>query len=170
MANDFLNICPKCGSERIQFINNKKYFCSGCSFTYYRNVAAAAAVIIECSNKVLITRRNVEPEAGKLDLPGGFVDPGENLEQAVKREVFEELNIELNNLIYFGSYNNIYQYKGISYHTADAVFIAKYDNLRIKDFNHEIKEVLLIKPLEIDLKDIAFDSIKNAISDYIKNK
>ena len=90
MSFKFLTLCPSCNSGNIKFINNKKYFCNECSFTYFHNVAAAVAVIVECNSKILLVRRNIEPASGKFDLPGGFVDSGENLEQAAKREVNEE--------------------------------------------------------------------------------
>ncbi len=170
MSFKFLTLCPSCNSSDLEFINNKKYLCKDCSFTYFQNVAAAVAVIIECKGRILLIRRNIEPASGKLDLPGGFVDSGENLEQAAKREVYEELKIKIENIEYFGSYSNIYQYKKISYYTSDAVFLAKLENINMQDFNHEVSELLLLSHSEIDLSLIGFESMKNAVSDYIKTR
>ena len=159
--------CPECNSRSISFINNKKFYCNDCSFTYFHNAVAAVAVIIKCNSKILLTKRNLEPAKGRLDLPGGFVNPGETLEQAAKREVKEELKLELDKIEYFGSYNNIYQYKHITYNSTDAVFITKIENINIQEFNHEISKLLLLNCSEIDLNLIGFESMRNAVSDYI---
>jgi ADP-ribose pyrophosphatase YjhB (NUDIX family) len=49
---------------------------------------------VDCS-KILLVQRQNNPFKNKWCLPGGFVDPGETLEQAVIREVKEETNIDL---------------------------------------------------------------------------
>ena len=54
-----------------------------------------------------------------LDLPGGFVDENERLEEALQREVKEELGISIDNWKYLTSQANRYLYKGIAYPTCD---------------------------------------------------
>ena len=75
------NCCPACGSSDIVFDDDKKLICWQCAFTYYHNVAAAVAAILEYDNKIVLIKRAKEPGKGKLDLPGGFVDPKESAEQ-----------------------------------------------------------------------------------------
>ncbi|MHB8245348.1 MAG: NUDIX hydrolase [Acidimicrobiales bacterium] len=55
-------------------------------------ILAVAAVVRE-GDKVLLIRRGTEPEAGRWSVPGGRVEAGETLEDAVQREVFEEAGI-----------------------------------------------------------------------------
>ena len=74
----------------------------------------------------MIERAN-DPGRGKLDLPGGFVDPKESAEAAIKREIKEELKIDIAEPRYLGSYPNIYEYGGVTYHTCDLFFYAKID-------------------------------------------
>ena len=45
MANDF-ELCPKCGSKKIEYKDNRKWFCPDCGFDLYNNVAAAVGIII----------------------------------------------------------------------------------------------------------------------------
>src|ERR1039457_2303418 len=87
--------CPRCGSESIFWPSLKNIECTACGFVLFLNMAAAVAVIMECRGKILFGIRKHEPARGMLDLPGGFVDPGETAEEAVRREVKEELNIDL---------------------------------------------------------------------------
>ena len=55
---------------------------------------AVSALIIK-NDKVLLVRRGHEPNMGKWSLPGGSVELGETLQEAVCREVFEETNLEV---------------------------------------------------------------------------
>ncbi len=56
-----------------------------CQFTYFHNPAAAVMVAITVKDELLIAIRGREPGLGGWDLPGGFVDPDESLEQAAIR-------------------------------------------------------------------------------------
>ena len=54
------------------------------------------AVIINSEGKILIDRRKPEGEMGGLwEFPGGKIEPGETVEECIKREIKEELNIEI---------------------------------------------------------------------------
>jgi NAD+ diphosphatase len=153
------NYCPACGSSEISFSDMKKLVCRDCSLTYYQNVAAAAGGILEYNNKIVLIKRVREPGKGRLDLPGGFVNPNESAEEALRREVKEELKIEVGELKYLGSYPNIYQYKGVVYHTCDLFFYSKIDALGPEFDRTEIEELILIDPLEIPEDRIAFESV-----------
>ena len=90
MANDF-ELCPKCGSKKIEYKDNRKWFCPDCGFDLYNNVAAAVGIIIcDKNNNILLEVRAKDPQKGKLALPGGFIDPEESAEDAVIRECKEE--------------------------------------------------------------------------------
>lgn len=167
-----LKYCPNCGKETLHWDGEKKWSCPNCSFTLYNNVAGAVAVVIRYQNEIYLTRRNQEPKKGKLDLAGGFVDPRESAEETCKRELFEELeiNIDIGNLKYLTSLPNIYQYKEIDYNTIDLFFEyhvpEKFEaNLALS----EISETQWISLNEINPDDIAFDSQKRFFKEYLKN-
>ncbi len=117
--------CPACGVAGLDaFVVNGRR-CGSCGFEFFENVAAAVAVLIRNgSGEGLFTVREKDPGSGLLDLPGGFVDPGEGVEVAARREILEELGIELGDLAYAGSAPNRYAYKGVVYATADVFFTA----------------------------------------------
>ncbi|MGH3359221.1 MAG: NUDIX hydrolase [Nocardioidaceae bacterium] len=60
-----------------------------------RRTLGAGAVLQDEQGRVLLVRRGREPEAGRWTIPGGHVEPGETLEQAARREVFEETGLEI---------------------------------------------------------------------------
>jgi ADP-ribose pyrophosphatase YjhB (NUDIX family) len=164
------NYCPACGAGGIIFDGIKKFSCRDCSFTYYHNVAAAAAAILEYDNKIVLIKRAKEPGKGKLDLPGGFVDPKESAEEALRREIKEELKIEVGKLKYLGTYPNVYKYEGVLYHTCDLFFYSKIDTLHVDFDRTEIEDLLLMNPSEIPYDRIAFESVKTGLGVFKTSK
>ncbi len=72
----------------------KLWHCESCDFEFYLNVAAAvAALITDEEGRLLVVVRAEEPRKGMWDLPGGFADPGESAEEALGRELAEELGL-----------------------------------------------------------------------------
>jgi len=131
---------------------------------FYINAAGAVACIIENNDgDILLTRRAFDPSKGKLDLPGGFIDLDETAEDAVKREVKEELNLEVTSLQYIGSSPNKYSYGGLVYFTLD---LGVVDTQIFEISNYTFKNVdgYLFLPLSsIDMQEIAFPSIRNIL-------
>ena len=157
--------CPQCKNDNLLFIDNHYWTCQQCDFVYFHNTAAAVAGIIEYDNKILLTVRAKEPGKGLYDLPGGFVDQNESLEQALSREVQEELGISITEWRYFVSLPNLYQYKNITYHTLDSVFLtslAEQPKLTLEA--SEISDSAWFNVIDIDLETIAFPSLRQAIA------
>jgi ADP-ribose pyrophosphatase YjhB (NUDIX family) len=163
--------CPSCGSQNIRFEHNKVFYCPDCAFVYYHNTATATGCVISIGEEILLLTRAKEPARGKLDLPGGFVDPGEGAIEGLRRECREELGWDPGpNCVFFASFPNIYPYKGIVYNTCDFFFSASAPGLRLKDLTlaeGEIAGALLVKPTELRPEDLAFDSARRAIKAYL---
>ena len=98
-----------------------------------------------------------------LDLPGGFVEPGESLEQGLRREVDEELGIDLPKLVYLFSFANTYRYKDVVYRTVDALFEAHVEHRPEVYPADDVAEVRWERLADIELQAVAFDSIRGAI-------
>ena len=166
-----LKFCPACGADSFTFSGAKLFTCGTCGFIYYINPAPAVVAIIESPDgRIVLTRRKFEPRAGYLDLPGGFVDMMESAEEALKREIMEELGINVNSMEYIGTCPNEYIYEGLSYFTCDMGFVCATDELsRIKPAD-DVSEALLVKPEEIKFSEIGFPSIEHLLRIYIKQK
>ena len=111
-----------------------------------------------------------EPAKGLWDLPGGFVDPGETAEQALAREIKEELNLDIASMEYFASAANEYTYKGITYSTVDVVFVCQIADFSTMKALDEIQKVLFIPTNKIDFSRLAFASTRTIMEKYIATK
>lgn len=85
-----------------------------------KNPFLTVDIIFEIDNGVLLIERKNEPHGWAL--PGGFVDYGEPVENAAKREAKEETNLEAVNLHLFGVYSD--PDRDPRFHTVSVVFLA----------------------------------------------
>lgn len=160
--------CPYCGEKDSLVFNDIKIFkCSKCGRTYFTNPASAVGVIIDTPNGIVFVERAMEPKKGYIDMPGGFCEPYEKVEDAAVREVLEETNIKLNNIKFLISGPNEYVYDGIMYVTSDIFFYTKLDYTPEVKADDDAANVIFIKREDINLKKIAFESAKEALVYYI---
>ncbi len=161
-----LKFCPRCGSPNFPATGSRSFQCADCSFNYYVNASAAVAVLLfNDKGELLLTRRAIEPHKGKLDLPGGFIDPMETAEQAAQREIQEELGIEIHSLKYFCSYPNEYIFSGFSVFTLDLAFLAKTESLANMKAMDDISSFEFYKPHDVDMDELPSISMKNIIKE-----
>ena len=69
--------------------------CPTCRHTTYRNPLPVAVILVPVDGGLLLIRRSVEPQAGKLALPGGYINDGETWQTAGAREVAEEAGVQI---------------------------------------------------------------------------
>lgn len=165
----FFKFCPSCASTDFTFPENRRFLCNACGFTYYHNIAAAVAIVFTFEDKILFAVRNIDPDKGKLDLPGGFIDPNETAEVAACREIEEELGIAIQaqDLRYITTSPNNYLYKNVPYRTLDIFYECALPSEVIKiKAEDEIQELIWVQRSQIDLTKIGFISIRNVIEKY----
>ena len=94
-ATSPFRFCPADGTRLSEPRPSGGVSCPLCGRSWYRNpVPAVGAVILE-DGRALLTVRAREPEKGRLDLPGGFLELGERPAEGLAREAREELGVEL---------------------------------------------------------------------------
>lgn len=162
-----INICPKCGSGEFHQSGARSLKCDQCGFHFFINSAAAvAALVTNEEGKLMLTTRAVEPDFGKLDLPGGFIDPGETAENAVKRELEEELSMKVKSLEYIGSAPNEYIFSGYSVFTLDMAFRVIPESVKGLVPMDDILDFHFYAEDEIDYTQIPAPSIKSFVKKY----
>ena len=93
--------CPACGQLTAPVPGEWGRRCPACGYTRYPPVSPAVLILIHDGDKVLLGH---QPGWGRrYSILAGFVEPGESLEECVRREVFEEVKLEVANLTYRGS-------------------------------------------------------------------
>ncbi|HMK08342.1 MAG TPA: NUDIX hydrolase [Anaerolineales bacterium] len=97
MADRTVRFCAACGNpveERLAF-GRVRPICPRCGWIYFADPKVAAGVLVVHEDKVLLVRRAIEPMQGRWSLPAGFVDAGEDPQEAARREALEETGLEV---------------------------------------------------------------------------
>ena len=94
--------CGRCGKETRPALTERARQCSSCGLVTYPRVSPAIIVLVQRDDRILLARSPRFPP-GMFGLIAGFVEPAENLEHALVREVQEETGIYVKNIRYFGS-------------------------------------------------------------------
>jgi NAD+ diphosphatase len=94
--------CGRCGHPTQSLPGEMAKVCPECGFTSYPRLSPATITAVVRGDKILLAhyaafRGNIHT------VIAGFVEPGETLEECVRREVFEEVGVRVKNIRYFGS-------------------------------------------------------------------
>ena len=159
--------CSTCGAN----LKKDKYnnlACVKCSFVNYRNARPTATALIVLDNRILLVKRHNVPFKGWWDLPGGFVDRGETFEEAMRRELSEELELKIRKIKFFGHFAGTYRSPVDSFHIITAVFIVtpRGKNISVLD-SEELTNVKWFLKKKLPGR-IAFDSNQKIIKAFLK--
>jgi ADP-ribose pyrophosphatase YjhB (NUDIX family) len=139
------------------------FACAACGFHYHFNPAVAAGVIVENGDgRLLLIRRAKDPGRGLLGVPGGFVDIGEAAEDAARRETREETGLEVEGLLFLGSWPNLYEWEGVGYPVVDLYFAARGREGSTASARHEVEEAMWLPLEEIVPAQLAFPTTRSA--------
>ena len=91
------NYCQRCGHalEQRNFEGKPRPTCPSCGFIVFLDPKVAVVVLVSDSDRLLFVQRGAEPQIGKWCFPGGYVDRGEEVTAAARREVREETGLEV---------------------------------------------------------------------------
>jgi len=94
--------CPRCGGGLTVHGGGYVLRCSSCGREHFPRTDPAVIMLVTDGDRALLGRQASWPP-GRYSTLAGFVDPGESLEQAVAREVAEEVGVEIGEVSYFGN-------------------------------------------------------------------
>ena len=132
----------------------------------YKNPIPTVDAIIQKSSSILLVKRKKDPYKNQFALPGGFVNEGETIEEAIEREVYEETSLKIHPIDILGVYSD--PTRDPRGHMMTVVFIV----LIIKGIataGDDAKEISWIPIEKINEIKIAFDH-KLVIHDYLRWK
>ncbi len=135
MAKEF-NFCPLCGSDTIYEDFKHHFLCKNCDYEQYLSPKPCACVILRNNQgQIGLSLRAKDPHKGTNDLVGGFIDPEEEAEEAMIREIKEEISLDIDpkRLKYFTSKHSYYQYKNWMYYTVAYIFELYLTDLEVKN-------------------------------------
>ncbi|MGS2721994.1 NAD(+) diphosphatase [Paraglaciecola aestuariivivens] len=126
--------CGQCGCKMQQIDWEMAMQCSRCTHRCYPRISPCIIVAIKRDKRILLAQGKPQQSRNMYSVLAGFVESGETLEQAVHREVFEEVSIRIKNLRYFSSQPWPFP------HSLMVGFLADYDQGEIQVDGKEILE------------------------------
>ena len=161
-----MTILTKSFSSKIPEGDDKpRSVCDTCGFIDYVNPKIVAGSVVRYDDKFLLCRRAIEPRRGYWTLPAGFMEQGETVEEAARREAQEEAcaDIEIDAMLGMYSVPRISQ--------VQIMFVAHLNAPRF-DVGPESLEVALFAWHDIPWDELAFPTVHWALEHYnqVKDK
>ncbi len=161
-----LPLCPKCGKP-FRKVSSSNMLCDSCGLDYYVSPRPCnALIIVDDNRRILLVKRAIEPSKGLWDLPGGFVNVEETVEESVIREAREELGVEVGNIEYLFSGHGRYVYKSLNYYTIGLVFTAKITSGKLGP-QDDVAELKYFAVSQIPWNILAFPVLKTTLEQYL---
>ena len=163
-----MNFCSNCGSPKPALRippgdNRPRYVCDSCAVIHYVNPKIVTGCLPVWEDKVLLCRRSIEPCHGLWNVPSGYLENGESVEEGAKREVWEEAaaRVELQYLI---SLYNLEKINQIYLQFVGTLVDGKFD------VGEESLEVRLFTESEIPWEEMAFTSSTFTLKRYFQDR
>jgi len=125
--------CGACATPTLRDPHERARRCPACKHAAYPRISPAMMCLVTRGNEILLAR-NVNFPAGRYSALAGFLEAGESIEDAISREVREEVGIEVKNPIYFSSQSWPFP------HSLMIAFTAEYAGGDLTPNGHEIAE------------------------------
>jgi ADP-ribose pyrophosphatase YjhB (NUDIX family) len=167
--------CELCGGEYIRQAQFNKLICSKCSYTKFLTpIPCNGIILVDLDDKIILTKRAVNPNVGKWDVVGGFCDLNENLEESIIRETKEEvgLTIDPKKLEYLVSLPERYVFsKGINNYLSlyQFVYTEKVD-IKTLSPHDDVAEIKSFSVNEIPWNEMATETISELVRVYLRKK
>lgn len=94
--------CGACGAAMERVAGERCFRCPACAHSAYPRISPAMMTLVKRGNEILLARHAASP-TNRYTALAGFLESGESIEDAIHREVFEEVGVKVTDLRYFGS-------------------------------------------------------------------
>jgi 8-oxo-dGTP diphosphatase len=129
----------------------------------------ASAVVEDADGRVLLSRRAREPAAGKWDLPGGFLEEGEDPLDCARRELREEAGIGLVDERLLGIWLDRYEYKRRVVATLNVYYLARAGDGTLEAAD-DVAELRWFAYADVPSGELAFAHIPDVLSAWQRQK
>ena len=120
--------------------------------------------------KLILVRRSAEPGAGCWDIPGGFCEAHEQPSETARREVLEEVGLEVRVTGFLGMWIDTYGDADPPEITLNIYFLAETDHPELARTSAEVEEVGWFRPGDVPSHGLAFDHIDHAIREWVRHQ
>ena len=134
--------CGHCASPTQLATGERAFKCPACGMVAYPRISPVMMVLIRNGDRILLARHTQSP-TGRFSALAGFLEAGESIEEAIHREVFEEVGLRVKNLQYFGSQSWPFP------HSLMIAFTADYAGGEIAADANEIAEARWFGPQDV---------------------
>jgi mutator protein MutT len=154
--------CPRC-TARLQR-EDGRVECGECGFAEYANSKpTASAVILDEEGRVMLSKRALDPAAGKWDLPGGFIEEGEHPVECLHRELREEAGIGLSDVEFVGMFMDWYETDQRTVSTLNLYWTARIAH-GTPEPDDDVEELRFFAPDEVKEEELAFTHLPEVLS------
>lgn len=164
--------CSYCGGplRESNEYGTRHCVCTNCERRFYNNpVPSVGALLMNTQQQVLLVLRKYPPHANTWDVPGGFFDIDETAEEALLRELNEELSIAPKRLLYVGSAHDRYDFGKRNYHTISLLFAGIFDT-QAPSISDEISDASWFDMHSIPYEKISFPNLTTLIRTVVDKK
>lgn len=161
-----MNFCRRCGAPLTQQ-KGVAYKCANGHEIFKYVSTTAIVILINEKDEVLLTERALEPKKGTLDFPGGFTDGAESFEDAIARELREEVGFEpgrdYGELSLLLSSPFEYEYDGEMTEGICVVFYGDLKTGTLPEARDDVTNAQLVNLYDIDMSKFGFEILEKAV-------
>jgi ADP-ribose pyrophosphatase YjhB (NUDIX family) len=143
---------------------------SSCNFKFYQSSKpTVGAIIVSDKGQILLSVRSIEPQKGKIDIIGGFLENGEDPIEGLKREIREELGVEIKVIKIIGIFIDKYMYdkRLDDIYTFNVFYEAKIVSGKPKPAD-DISEAIWVDKNTVPWDKLAFKNTKWVLKKYFE--
>ena len=158
--------CLLCGARLVTIVDEgrRRRRCRRCGWTFYGNPVPATAAIVIAGGRLLLARRARAPYAGMWDLPGGFLEAGEEPLEGLRRELREEVGVRVRRATLIGFATDQYGPRGVT--VLSVVYRITPTSSRVRP-DDDVAEARWFRREEISYRRIAFPAIRRVVRRYL---